>query len=253
MVCLHAFAGRVLRGRKGYVIKRLMSAVGAFLGLVCSTGAAHAGYASIPSGYMLFPGQNMVAPGCYYRLSMQTDGNLVVYGGNTARWAANTWGSSDAYASLQDDGNFVVYDGNGSARWSTGTGGRGRVYLYMQTDGNLVLRNSSAAVFWASRSNGPSDIGQTCAYTNEATYVESNLRQSFSNDYASFRFTPRRADQGFSVCGARCAQDEACSSWTYQPPSSGSTTARCFYYRATEGTATAAGYVTGWKETPQLR
>ncbi len=55
-------------------------------------------------------------------LTMQTDGNLVLYtpdGG--VQWASNTSGNSGATATLQDDGNFVVYSTSGTAIWASNT------------------------------------------------------------------------------------------------------------------------------------
>nr|AAA33365.1 lectin [Hippeastrum sp.] len=60
-----------------------------------------------------------LAQGCH--LSMQSDGNLVVYSpsGNRAIWASNTQGENGNYVCiLQKDRNVVIY---GTARWATGT------------------------------------------------------------------------------------------------------------------------------------
>lgn len=53
-------------------------------------------------------------------LSMQTDGNLVLYNGsNTAIWEANTDGyGSSAFLSAQDDGNLVVYYNTNVPIWA---------------------------------------------------------------------------------------------------------------------------------------
>jgi hypothetical protein len=56
-------------------------------------------------------------------LTMQTDGNLVLYspGAGPAQWATGTNPSSGTLAVLQNDGNFVVYAGSGQVLWSSGT------------------------------------------------------------------------------------------------------------------------------------
>nr|AAA33552.1 dimeric mannose specific lectin protein precursor [Narcissus hybrid cultivar 2] len=53
-------------------------------------------------------------------LSMQSDGNLVVYSPrNNPIWASNTGGENGNYVCvLQKDRNVVIY---GTARWATGT------------------------------------------------------------------------------------------------------------------------------------
>jgi hypothetical protein len=57
------------------------------------------------------------------RISMQDDGNLVVYnptGG--AIWASNTAGHVFAFLIMQDDGNLVIYEQNSTtAIWATNT------------------------------------------------------------------------------------------------------------------------------------
>jgi hypothetical protein len=55
-------------------------------------------------------------------LTMQTDGNLVLYTTDgTVQWASNTSGNSGATATLQDDGNFVVSSSSGTALWASNT------------------------------------------------------------------------------------------------------------------------------------
>ena len=60
------------------------------------------------------------------RLTMQSDGNLVLYRGAQAVWSSQTAGNPGAYAFLQGDGNLVVYSapstGARRALFDTGTG-----------------------------------------------------------------------------------------------------------------------------------
>lgn len=55
-------------------------------------------------------------------LSMQTDGNLVLYTtSGVVQWASNTSGNTGATATLQGDGNFVVYSTGGTELWASNT------------------------------------------------------------------------------------------------------------------------------------
>lgn len=56
------------------------------------------------------------------RLSLQSDGNLVMYtADNKAVWASNTDGKGGSYVALGDDGNFGIYRSNGTPVWTTNT------------------------------------------------------------------------------------------------------------------------------------
>lgn len=86
-----------------------------------------------------------------FGLTMQGDGNVVVYrNGGQVVWATmtHTAGSS---LSTQPDGNVVVYAPNGRAVWHTNTYGNPAAVLKMQRDGNLVLYSSDGKALWDSQ------------------------------------------------------------------------------------------------------
>ncbi|MGW6822991.1 trypsin-like serine protease [Streptomyces sp. NPDC055005] len=102
----------------------------------------------IKSGQVIASGTTLV--GKHLKLSMQADGNMVIYhnsggeGKGAALWSSNTYGNAGAYAVMQADGNFVIYtktggDGKGGHLWSTATFGNAGAYLAFQNDGNLVV------------------------------------------------------------------------------------------------------------------
>jgi hypothetical protein len=102
---------------------------------------------------------------------MQTDGNFVIYDQGSAIWATGTqglWGPPYRLA-VQPDGNLVIYGSSANdvslppfgvchansaciPTWATGTQGRGSApyTLKMQDDGNLVLYDSTSSAVWAS-------------------------------------------------------------------------------------------------------
>ncbi|MFE7835839.1 hypothetical protein ACFU53_07155 [Streptomyces sp. NPDC057474] len=54
---------------------------------------------------------------------------------------------------LQGDGNLVIYDRNGTPRWQSGTVGRGAKTVF-QADGNLVVYTSDMTTAWSTRTDG---------------------------------------------------------------------------------------------------
>jgi hypothetical protein len=118
---------------------------------------------------------------------MQTDGNLVVYSGNTALWSTDTYEYAGSKVVMQSDGNLVVYAPGGGALWASNsvsavpptgpaasgsvvnpgeclafnvpiTSANGRFSLILQGDGNLVLYriypNHPSSALWSSDTFG---------------------------------------------------------------------------------------------------
>ncbi|MFI9720411.1 hypothetical protein ACIHFE_12235 [Streptomyces sp. NPDC052396] len=99
----------------------------------------------LPGGSELDRGNSMYANNS--TLTMQNDGNLVLYCRSNPVWmASNSWPNGNR-AVMQGDGNFVVYDGGGSALWSSGTSGHPGAYLQVQGDGNLVIYQAGQAIW----------------------------------------------------------------------------------------------------------
>jgi hypothetical protein len=126
--------------------------------LVVNTSAGQALWAAgranadeLCTGGDLHAGGNLYSPSEQYKLSMQTDGNLVVYKGSTAVESLSTEGTGTGnYLAMQSDGNLVLYTDANAALWSSGTQGTGSGnYLLMQDDGNLVVYTSSGTAVWA--------------------------------------------------------------------------------------------------------
>jgi len=88
-----------------------------------------------------------------YQLDWQPDGNLVLYQGETARWASNTSGNPGAQLCWQLDGNLVIYNAAGAAIWASNTadaehGGDGGLWLTLYQDGTLEIVNGSGVALW---------------------------------------------------------------------------------------------------------
>jgi hypothetical protein len=109
---------------------------------------------TLTANHELTANQSLTSCNGDYTLTMQGDGNLVLYKGSTALWASNTAGTAADEAIMQGDGNFVVYTSAGSPLWASGTAGNPGADLVVQNDGNVVVYSASGAALWATGTNG---------------------------------------------------------------------------------------------------
>ena len=104
--------------------------------------------------HTLSAGQTLLAPNGRYRLTQQSDGNLVLYKDTgKAIWATRTRGTGNR-TTMQADGNLVTYTSTHHAVWASRTSGKHATYVTMQADGNLVIYTSAGKAVWASHTNG---------------------------------------------------------------------------------------------------
>jgi murein DD-endopeptidase MepM/ murein hydrolase activator NlpD len=101
---------------------------------------------TLTGGQTMNPGDVLQSPSGEHRLVMQTDGNLVLYRGQTARWQSVTSGSGHRLV-MQTDGNLVMYNPANAVAWHTNTrASNANPRLVVQDDGNVVvLHNNTAA------------------------------------------------------------------------------------------------------------
>ncbi|KAH8660616.1 hypothetical protein BX600DRAFT_499738 [Xylariales sp. PMI_506] len=91
-----------------------------------------------------------------YNVTLQRDGNLVIYDNENEKslWASGTSGQANPNSLVvQSDSNTCLYDKAGKPYWATDTWKQsdGGLVLIMQDDGNLVLYgNPNNKVVWAS-------------------------------------------------------------------------------------------------------
>jgi hypothetical protein len=81
-----------------------------------------------------------------YRVVLQNDGNLVLYGPTDALWASGTNGQSVSQCIMQTDGNLVIYGCNGPI-WASNTSGNPGAYLKLQNDGMLAIYSPGGGPF----------------------------------------------------------------------------------------------------------
>lgn len=108
-----------------------------------SVESAALGAPSLAAGQTLRPGMSVRSPSGSYQFVLQTDGNAVVYGPSGAVWWTGTRGSA---LSMQTDGNLVLYAAG--PVWHAGTFGNPNAALYLRNDGSLAVVAADGRVLW---------------------------------------------------------------------------------------------------------
>lgn len=127
---------------------------------------------TLSTGGFLEPGQELISTSKRYKLTYQTDGNLVLYTEGKAIWSTETYGKPAWRTVMQEDGNLVVYGSEGNALWASNTAGQTNCRLVMQSDGNLVIYNGTGGAPWASGTAGQDQGG---AYDTNFTLENEQL------------------------------------------------------------------------------
>ena len=122
-------------------------------------------------GQRLSPGWQIQSPDRNYRMVMQSDGNLVLYTGNTAKWASGT-SAANSDLEMQSDGNLVIYAPGHAAVWASNTAGKNGSVLFGQNDGNFVLYAPGNVAVW-STNTANSSLGGRIAAIGNAEYRNS--------------------------------------------------------------------------------
>ena len=120
------------------------------------------GESLLAAGQALGSGSQLTSPSGRYRLNLQSDGNLVEYGGGRPLWQTATQGHPGDRAVMQSDGNLVVYSSSGAPLWNSGSGGHSGIFTFgLGDDASLVVYGRSGTL-WAKRpQTGVLGTGQT--------------------------------------------------------------------------------------------
>lgn len=156
------------------------------------------------SAWQLLPGQQLLSKNGKARLTLQTDGNLVLHAeGYGATWTSGTTGNNPDRLVMQHDGNLVLYDKNNKTPWHTRTwGSEHPSKLVMQDDGNLVVyRNGDDT--WASRTvvSFSSSGGDDSSSTKTTLRKDETLRAGESLENGGHRLV-MQTDGNLVVYGA---------------------------------------------------
>lgn len=102
----------------------------------------------------ILTGEKIYSPDQAHYLTMQGDGNFVLYGPLGAIWSTQTVGTGAIKAVLQNDGNLVLLDSSSSVVWASGTGGNPCARLQVQDDGNVVVYRIDDQTLWSTGTAG---------------------------------------------------------------------------------------------------
>ncbi len=112
-------------------------------------------YDRLLSGQTLRSGESLQSVNTSWRLTMRTDGNLVVTtAAGKLQWSALTSGSGNV-AVMRADGSFVVQSRTGSVLWSTSTGDADGAIVRMLGDANLAVYDGPKVVWAITGGPGP--------------------------------------------------------------------------------------------------
>lgn len=104
---------------------------------------------SLLSGQSVNMNSQLLSPDLQSSLTVQRDGNLVLYSNFSPAWQTGPVGGSGNKLIMQSDGNLVLYDKSMHPLWNTETGGNPGAKLTLQTDGNMVIYSATNVPLWA--------------------------------------------------------------------------------------------------------
>jgi hypothetical protein len=105
---------------------------------------------TLQPGQVLYPNHSIVSPNGRFRLTFQSDGNLVRYDNSSGipTWSSRTTGPVGVCI-MQSDGNLVIYTPDGQAIWSINDWHNPGSRLVIQDDSNVVIYRPDGTAVWA--------------------------------------------------------------------------------------------------------
>jgi hypothetical protein len=158
-------------------------------------------------GQRLSPGWQIQSPDRNYRMVMQSDGNLVLYTGTTAKWASGT-SVANSDLEMQSDGNLVIYGPGHAAVWASNTAGKNGSVLFGQNDGNFVLYAPGNVAVW-STNTANSGLGGRIAAIGNAEYQNPAHNHEIGGSNCNYYSYALRS--GGSACSNGWRSEEWCA------------------------------------------
>src|SRR2546425_1217851 len=139
----------LLRATAIAVLAQLLLLIGAVLPALHPLSIAFAASDQLGPGQGLVVNQPLTSPNGQYKLYLQFDGNLVLYGPDMKPiWCCKTGSAHMASAIVQSDGNFVLYDQTMTPLWNTGTVNEPGAVLRVLDSGSFGVYLPSGSVLW---------------------------------------------------------------------------------------------------------
>ncbi|MBU3577884.1 autotransporter-associated beta strand repeat-containing protein, partial [Polynucleobacter sp. UK-Kesae-W10] len=178
--------GLVLTGANTYTGATILTSVVTQIYTASGASPTTETYTSLlAAGTTLASGQSITSGS--YRLSMQGDGNLVLYTGSgfsTVAYATGTSGNNGAWLAMQGDGNLVIYGSNNTTVLYARYGVAGN-NLTLGSSGSLALTNSSSGVLKVANTGS---LGTSNSYAGNISIqygtfsYESSVNQTLSGN-----------------------------------------------------------------------
>jgi len=154
----------------------------------------------------LAPRERLRSPSGELQLVLQTDGNLVLYDGQTAIWATGTSGKTVSQAAMQADGNLTLTGPGGAVVWEARTAGHPGARLVLQDDGNGVVYAIDGRPLW---STGTAERRRELGLDMQ-TQIQSNWCWSAVSTSVSRFYNPASAWTQCTLANAELGQAACC-------------------------------------------
>eukprot|EP01084_Bolivina_argentea_P245870 411564_1 len=162
---------------------------------------------SVDTNYDIPAGTALYSSDYNVRFTIQNDGNICLYtnDGTGGTWIERLCsgtltgaGGDEYYLSLQIDGNMVLYDGSDTEKWSSNTAGKGQppIELCIDNCGYAYLKDVNDNVLWYSVYVNNIGIGNypTCTQPPTTTEEEYSTTQTSSGTENTILTTKETAD-----------------------------------------------------------
>jgi hypothetical protein len=165
--------------------------------------AAHGLPDRLRAGETLTAGETLVSPNGAVKLSMQSNGNLVLVRlvDNATLWQSFT-AQAGSYAKMQPTGNFVVLNPSAQVLFQSNSS-NSTAYVMLQSDHNLVVYTAARAPLWHTVTGIPNPPAYSTpaympGYWNDSAFQTRNNCYNYANNSRTDNFSQPGWAHGYS-------------------------------------------------------